>query len=97
MITRCSHPGPWAEHYEILRRHVLEGQQLLSGDPLGLVLLRRQGLAAWLESWEALAQGTFRPPPPSAEPPPALTAPSHQELARLLAQMTLPCLQAYEC
>ena len=95
MKTPCSHPAPWAERYEILRRHVLEGQQLLPGDPVGLVLLRRQGLAAWLESWEALAQGTFRPPPPSAEPPPAaLTAPGHQELAMLLAQMTLPSLQA---
>jgi|SRR2546425_8953485 len=86
-------PAAWTERYEILRRHVLEGRAVLQAQPLGLVLWRAKGMAGWMSEWSKLSQ----PEPqslPTVWPPRSLSSgPWQEELAMLLAQMTLAHLQ----
>lgn len=77
---------PWAEHYETLRRHVLEGRGPLVAEPLGLVLVCRRGLAGWMNAWRKASE----PPPVIFTPPRRPDSPGWQrELTTLLAQMTV--------
>jgi hypothetical protein len=75
----------WKQRYEALRQLAV-GRGLLGADPLGLVLLLRQGVAGWMRGWAD-------PPPRPLAPPlaPALPAtPQWQrQLTELLAQMSL--------
>jgi len=76
---------PWAARYEALRRQALEGSETLTGEPLGLALVCRSGLAGWMSAWGQASK------PPSAPPPlpPGPARPGWQhELTVLLAQMT---------
>jgi hypothetical protein len=78
--------GAWRQRYEALRQLAL-GSRLLGADPLGLVLLLRQGVAGWMRSWAG------SPLTPLAAPglAPALpAAPQWQrQLTELLAEMSL--------
>ena len=81
-------PASWKQRYENLRSHVFEGHQRLGADPLGLVLLYRQGLASWMLGWEEVAGS--RPPFPIAASTmlSPMTPLWQQQLTALLAQMT---------
>jgi hypothetical protein len=79
----------WKQRYEALRQLAVAGSQLAGTEPLGLVLLVRQGVARWMHSWP-------RPTPSAADtaappvPPPVLPTPQwQQQLTALLAQMSL--------
>ena len=84
---RNTAPGLWRQRYESLRQHALHGGDTLATPPLGLHLLRQQGVAVWMERWtEAVERSVISAPPP----PPSLlcTAGWQQQLTVLLAQMT---------
>ena len=77
-------PAAWTERYEALRQHVLKNRSTLCADPLGLVLVLRQGVAAWMRSW---------PEAPSAHGSCVALAPVclpdwQRQLTVLLAQMS---------
>ena len=46
-MARAGNPPAWAAHYEALRRHAL-GDAPVAFVPLGLGVLRRHGLVAWI-------------------------------------------------
>jgi len=73
--------------YEALRRTALGQRGPDDGPSLGLAILCRQGVAAWLHAW-ALCPRPADPMTPSALP---LGIPSfiHTELAQLWAHMAL--------
>lgn len=83
----------WTESYEALRRHILEGRQVLGTDPLGLVLLVRQGVAGWMQGWsEWISPSCSR----SVAPPVVPALPTvwwQNQLTVLLAHMATPHLQ----
>jgi hypothetical protein len=75
--------GADVERYEMLRRRALDGEA--AGWRLGLAVLVRQGVAAWLRVGDAIpASPPTRPP----EPGPA----GGDELVGVLATMALACL-----
>lgn len=79
----------WKERYEALRQLAVGGRTILETDPLGLVLLLRQGVARWIHSWSELAQ---TPPLPRASTPPSAPAPPsawQHQLTIVLAEMSL--------
>jgi hypothetical protein len=80
---RQSTPGPVAR-YEELRRHTVE-RQILSGR-LGLAILLRQGLAAWVDQWSKMPA-----PAPSTERsrPSPLPDSTSTDLINVLAAMAL--------
>src|SRR6266496_29140 len=82
--------------YETLRGHVLDNRQGLGADPLGLVLLLRQGVAGWMRSWSgAVSSASASPPPLAASSLPCSPIPEwQQQLTELLAQMTSAHLPA---
>ncbi len=78
------------ERYEQLRRRVLGGQP--DGFRLGLAVLQRQGMAAWLRAWDDL--GAVETPPKPQPPADAATAVASDEVVAVLASMTLACAGA---
>lgn len=81
--------SPWKQRYEAIRQLAVAGSLVLGVDPLGLVLLLRQGVAGWMNSWSGLIETTTQTPV-SASPPPVIPAsPWQQQLTELLAQMSL--------
>jgi hypothetical protein len=80
-------PATWTERYESLRQHVLQGRQVPGTDPLGLILLSRQGVAGWMRGWSQLNAPTL----PSPVSPPMLaatgTVPWQNQLTVVLAHM----------
>lgn len=77
--------------YENLRRHVLAGTA--SGSPFGLVLLRREGLAAWVSrgatSTTAIEPAADREPRGAA---PNVSDGIRASVVQVLASMVLPGL-----
>ena len=73
--------------YEALRRMALGQRGPDDGPSLGLAILLRQGVAAWLHAWARCP----RPAGPVAGPAPPLEIPPlvHTELVQLWAQMAL--------
>jgi len=69
------------ERYEQLRRRVLDGE--LGGVRLGLAVLQRQGVAAWMAAWSDLPVA-----PSDQSPPGGATA---DALVAVLASMALAC------
>ena len=85
-----SPPEVWRQRYEALRQHALGGRDLLAAPPLGLHLLRRQGLAGWMQRWADATEGSRV----NSAPAPLPDGPLWQEqLTVLLAQMTFPHLR----
>ena len=78
----------WKQRYEALRQLAIGGRQILESDPLGLVLLLRQGVAGWMCSWSEL---THTAPPRSTpvQPPVAFTNGWQHQLTQVLAEMSL--------
>jgi hypothetical protein len=73
--------------YEALRRIALGQREANDGPSLGLALLLRQGVAAWLHAWARCPC----PADPVAHPVPSLEIPPlvHTELVQLWAHMAL--------
>jgi hypothetical protein len=73
--------------YEALRRMALGTRGPEDGLSLGLAILLRHGVAAWLRAWEMCP----RPAEPAMVLTPSLAIPSviHTELAQLWAHMAL--------
>ena len=71
------------ERYEALRRQALVGEA--SGWRLGLAVLERQGVAAWLRAWQSIA------PTPLARPSTDVAV-GGDELVGALANMALACI-----
>lgn len=80
-------PEVWKQRYETLRQHGVERRQIMDADPLGLTLVLKNGLAAWMHTWQASFDGTSKPPAPMS---PLLqpSSVSQADLTRLLAHMT---------
>jgi hypothetical protein len=84
-------PNEATTDYEAVRRGVLDGGH---GDrDLGLALLMRRGMAAWIRAWSTCAA-----PPPTSEPPlrgAALALPPgvRGDMTRLLVTMALTTTQ----
>jgi hypothetical protein len=78
----------WKQRYEALRQLAIGGRQILETDPLGLVLLLRQGVAGWMLSWSESAQtpALQRAPVPEAVVP---TSAWQHQLTEVLAAMSL--------
>lgn len=79
-----------AARYEALRAYAVERQAPASRD--GLVVLLRQGVAAWMDAWSRLPAS---PPLPNSEAlrPSPLPADVSAEVVRVLAAMTLGHVQ----
>jgi hypothetical protein len=91
MKTNCA-PELWRQRYEALRQHALGGRDLLAAPPLGLHLLRCQGLAGWMQRWADATEGGRV----NSTPAPLPDGPVWQEqLTALLAQMTFPYLRPH--
>jgi hypothetical protein len=80
-----------AARYEALRAYAVERYAPSSRD--GLVVLIREGVAAWMEAWSRLP--TPPPPPMQAERqrPLALPDDASADVVRVLAAMTLSHIQ----
>lgn len=76
-------PQDEVQRYEALRRHAVAGEP--AGWRLGLAVLERQGVAAWLRAWHSIA------PAPSAKPATGVAV-RGDELVGVLATMALACL-----
>lgn len=79
----------WKQRYEALRQLVIGGRQILETDPLGLVLLLRQGVAGWMRSWSEPAQTPTSQRGPVPELPVAPTSAWQHQLTEVLAAMSL--------
>jgi len=80
-------PDLWQARYEALRHHVVDGVRTLASPPLGLHLLRCQGVAGWMVRWtQAVGHSIIGAP----TPPPSLPAAAgwQEQLTFVLAQMT---------
>lgn len=79
------------EAYEVLRAHVLTPSS--AGSPSGLLVLLKQGVAAWSAHRDSLP-----PSPPSRSPSPPATAPPANELhagvVRVLASIAIATREA---
>lgn len=80
-------PDLWQSRYEALRQHVVNGGHTLASPPLGLHLLRCQGVAGWMVRWTQAVEHSNSGAPP---PPPSLPAAAdwQEQLTLVLAQMT---------
>jgi hypothetical protein len=85
--ARCESSGGLVERYEELRRRVLGGQP--DGFRLGLAVLQRQGLAAWLRAWDDL--GAVVTTPRSTPPEVSAGSAASDKVVAALASMTLAC------
>ena len=83
-----------AERYEVLRAHAVARHASASRD--GLVVLLRQGVAAWMDAWSRLPAPWTPPAPPAQterQRPSPLPDEASPEVVRILAAMTLSHLQ----
>lgn len=80
-----------AERYEVLRTYAVERHASASRD--GLVVLLRQGVAAWMEAWSRLPAPWTPPAQTERQRPSPLPDEASAEVARILAAMTLSHIQ----
>lgn len=81
----------YATRYEVLRVYAVERHVLSSRD--GLVVLLRQGVAAWMEAWAKLPAPPPRPASAERQPPSSLPDDATTQVVRILATMTLSHIQ----
>jgi hypothetical protein len=83
--------GSWTQRYESMRQHFLGEQRRFESAPLGLLLVIRQGLAAWMRAWcqEPLSPSVRSPEAAAFAIPPGW----QRELTFLLAHLTSLHLQ----
>ena len=79
----------WKQRYEDLRQLAVTGSQILGAQPLGLVLLLREGVAGWMRGWPTPEQTSPRTPAPPPRDLLIATPAWQQQLAALLAEMSL--------
>jgi hypothetical protein len=90
--TAATTAALWKQRYEALRQWAGAAIRVLEAEPMGAVLLCRQGLASWMRSWPGLTETRERPPAAAAlaAPPPDTPGSQwQQQLTQLLAQMSL--------
>ncbi len=80
-----------AERYEALRAHAVQRRAAASRD--GLVVLLRQGVAAWMEAWSTLPAPGRPPVQTERQGPSPLPDEASAEVVRVLAAMTLSHIQ----
>jgi hypothetical protein len=51
MNRTTANDGSWTQRYESLRQHFLGEQRRFETAPWGLLLVIREGLAAWMHTW----------------------------------------------
>jgi len=87
-ISRPASATVWKQRYEALRQLAVGGRQILESDPLGWVVLLRQGTAGWMRSWSELTPTAL---PQSAPVQPWTVAASgwQHQLTQVLAEMSL--------
>jgi hypothetical protein len=85
----CAAAALWQQRYEALRQLAVAGSQVFGADPLGLVLLLRQGVAGWMRHWAGLVESRPTAPVPASPRPVVPTTQWQQQLTELLAQMSL--------
>lgn len=73
--------------YEELRNHVLAGAG--HGNPFGLILLLREGIAAWMDRASARCVPAASPHPDRPGAAPMVTDEIHVGMARVLASIVL--------
>lgn len=88
MKTGSTSPAVWTERYEALRQHALNNRKSLTADPLGLVLLLRQGVAPWMRCWHDASSSAPASLVCRATLPLACLPDCQGQLTELLAQMT---------
>jgi len=76
-----------AARYEALRAYAIERHVPASRD--GLVVLLRQGLAAWMDAWSSLPTASPRPAKVERQSPSLLPDDASSEVVHVLAAMTL--------
>ena len=79
----------WKQRYEALRQLALAGNPLPGAQPLGLVVLLRQGVARWMRCGPGPVQSGAAAAGPPVPPPLGPTAQWQAQLTALLAQMSL--------
>jgi len=80
-----------AKRYETLRAYAVGYPVSASRD--GLVVLLRQGVAAWMEAWSTLAVSPTPPVQMQRQRPSPLPDEASAEVVRILAAMTLGHIQ----
>jgi hypothetical protein len=91
MNDTTANDGSWTRRYESLRQHFLGEQRRFETAPLGLLLVIRQGLAAWMRAWpQEPSSSSVR-----SQAAAALSMPTgwQRELTFLLAHLTSLHLQ----
>jgi hypothetical protein len=78
----------WKQRYEALRQLAVAGRQILEAEPLGLVLLLRQGVAGWMRSWTEWTQPPSLLQKPVSPVPVLPTSVWQQQLTAVLAEMS---------
>lgn len=86
-------PTAWAERYEALRQHARESHPILGTDPLGLILVVRQGVAGWMRCWGQPIEPPIQSAAARSESQCPTTPLWQNQLTALLAQMTAAHLQ----
>jgi hypothetical protein len=92
--TRTARRSEYAERYEVLRTHAVADHASASRD--GLVVLLRQGVAAWMAAWSRLPAPWIPAAPPAQterQQPSPLPDEASPEVVRILAAMTLSHLR----
>jgi hypothetical protein len=90
--TTATTAALWKQRYEALRQWAGAAPRILEAEPMGALLLCRQGVAGWMRSWSGLTGLCERPPAAAARAAPAPDTPGsqwQQQLTQLLAQMSL--------
>jgi len=94
--TPTARRSDYAERYAVLRTHAVADHASASRD--GLVVLLRQGVAAWMAAWSRLP-APWRPSAPPVQTarqpssPSPLSDETSPEVVRILAAMTLSHLR----
>ena len=89
--TRTARRSDYAERYEVLRTHAVAQHASTSRD--GLVVLLRQGVAAWMAAWSRLPAPWIPSAQTEGQQPSPLPDEASPEVVRILAAMTLSHLR----